>query len=119
MICKNCGKTMEPDSLFCPMCGARTEPILPPEAAAASVRETEVPASYTEDIPKPIIPDVHITEEKCYTDSSPAVRVAEAAEKEETGFFGVGAFVLCVIVIALLSVTSGVFAALYFNAIGG
>ncbi|MBP5606549.1 MAG: zinc ribbon domain-containing protein [Ruminiclostridium sp.] len=42
----------------------------------------------------------------------------ESAEKQKNEFFGKGAFALCVIVIALLAATAGVYAALYYSAIG-
>ena len=79
MICNNCGKDIEDNALFCPVCGNRVE-AAPPEA--------------------------------------PIEQPVTAPEPKERGFFGVGAFVLCLVVIGLLAGTAGTFAFLYFSAIG-
>ncbi len=39
-------------------------------------------------------------------------------EKRNNEFFGKGAFALCVIIIAILAATAGIYAALYYSAIG-
>ncbi len=120
MICRNCGNPIEPDSLFCTMCGARAETILPPEEAVArenaGVGMADVPGGFTQQS----VPDMmSINEEKLPAASAGDRPATGAEEPEHNGFFGVGAFILCAVVIGLLSVSTGVFAALYFNAIGG
>lgn len=40
------------------------------------------------------------------------------APKKEKEFFGVGAFVLCLVVIGILAASTGVFASLYFSLLG-
>lgn len=124
MICKNCGNHIEPDSLFCNMCGARAETILPPEQIPEySPENEELTAGYprSQYDESGYRADVLINEEKRYTDSAQAAPVYEKEEddQQQKYFFGVGAFILCAVMIGLLSISTGVFAALYFYAIGG
>ena len=124
MICKKCGNHIEPDALFCAMCGARADTIIPPgNIPEYSSDGEEIPAGYSQPSynESGYREDVQINEEKRYVDSAEAFRGQDkqGEHQEEKYFFGVGAFVLCAVMIGLLSVSTGVFAALYFNAIGG
>ena len=179
MICKKCGGVIEGDSKFCPLCGARIEPITVTASEVKAENDTSVPPT-AEPVPRsPFDPDAPIVHESMTSANSstayggmqseahrsyyrgpvgqagteppgmPSGRVvtnspsfamchttgdaigARAAEPaalqevqpvkpaEKSGeFFGVGAFVLCLCAIGVLAVTAGIFAFLYFRAIG-
>ena len=64
----------------------------------------------------------HYPDQQSYNTFAMAAAASAASkkteEKQNNEFFGKGAFALCVIVIALLAATAGVYAALYYSAIG-
>ncbi len=141
MICKKCGRIIEDDALFCPACGinlaAHAEQHVIPEEklsdAAETVSETVAEIKHeavdSPEIPHPsdinaislakddpVIPTDNVTYEE---DKTVPATMPVKTEMPEKGFFGVGAFILCLCVIGLLAASAGVFAALYFTAIGG
>ena len=139
MFCKNCGAQLEDSVTFCTQCGIRlakpvsapevvpvSEPVLTTEAAPiaeeAPVSET---VSAAEEIP---VPEAEPSSVREFVESHSAPPMSEtvlpppvgfAAEKpvKEKTFFGVGAFVFCLVIIGALSIATGVFAGLYFSAI--
>ena len=125
MFCRNCGKTAEENALFCTGCGARlsgpdadtiaatvTKVIEKPVEAAEMQQEQQVQKVLPEENtntsfqtlsgtnPPPVMPEIR------YTEPLP--------EKPKT-FFGTGALVFCLVVIGLLSISTGVFAGLFFS----
>ena len=125
MFCRNCGNTAEENALFCTGCGARlsgpdtdtiaatvTEVIEKPVEAAEMQQEQQVQKVLPEENtntsfqtlsgtnPPPVMPEIR------YTEPLP--------EKPKT-FFGTGALVFCLVVIGLLSISTGVFAGLFFS----
>ena len=122
MFCRNCGKTAEENALFCTGCGARlfgpdtdtiaatvTEVIEKPVEASETQQaqpeekalyEQQTQPTFTGAVPPPVMPEIR------YTEPLP--------EKPKT-FFGTGALVLCLAVIGLLSISTGVFAGLFFS----
>ncbi|MGN0617520.1 MAG: zinc ribbon domain-containing protein [Ruminiclostridium sp.] len=131
MFCRNCGKNAEENALFCTGCGARlsgpdtdtiaatvTEVIEKPVEAVemqqqAQQAQTEQQIQQAQQVmpeqqaqpfagenPPPVMPEIR------YTEPLP--------EKPKT-FFGTGALVFCLVIIGLLSISTGMFAGLYFS----
>lgn len=109
MICRNCGKILEEGELFCPDCGTKAEESASLRENAEAVRYSSV--SYT---PEP--QSDPYSAGTPYSSTESAAAASEPAKQKE--FFGRGAFVFCLIVIALLSGTAGAFAYLYFSLLG-
>ena len=132
MICRNCGNEAEDNVLFCPFCGKKIDEMKDSEKKSAAVSdvfgdspvqtETTVPAFE----PKSPVTPVPTFEPK--PQAIPLVQPAQippvqkqtegTAPKKEKEFFGVGAFVLCLVVIGILAASTGVFASLYFSLLG-
>ena len=124
MFCKNCGKTAEENALFCTGCGTRLsgpdtstiaaavtavieKPVEPteiqqPQQPQQAQPEQQVHQTCQEDIPAPIMPEIS------YTTPLP--------EKPKT-IFGTGARIFCLVIIGLLSISTGIFAGLYLSLI--
>ena len=144
MICRNCGNEAEDNVLFCPFCGKKIDEMKDSEKKSAAVSdvfgdssvqtETTVPAYEPKPPvtpvpafePKPPVTPVTAFEPK--PQAIPPVQPAQippvqkqtegTAPKKEKEFFGVGAFVLCLVVIGILAASTGVFASLYFSLLG-
>ncbi|MBR5090286.1 MAG: hypothetical protein IK093_12730, partial [Ruminiclostridium sp.] len=75
------------------------------------------PAGYAHDtVTAPVFPEP-VPAAAPYIPVSKSAPVTAGPEKKKE-FFGVGALVACLVVIALLSASTGVFAALYFTTVG-
>lgn len=127
MVCRNCGKILEEGEIFCPACGTKAEPQTVPETESIKQpsysgiayepetrpdTESALPPSYT---------SVTYTSEPQQTSAEIPQYGAAPAKAElpkEKEYFGKGALVLCLIIIAILSGTAGAFAYLYFSVIG-
>lgn len=112
MICNKCGCRIDEGSVFCPVCGSRqSDDTVLTSAALAD------PTSVTKPAPEPVPPAA--ASEPAHT-AAPAPETARPAPRKRAKkeFFGTGAFVLCLMLILLLSASTGVFAYLYFAAIG-
>lgn len=139
MFCGNCGFPLADDAIFCTRCGTRlraaapaqpfNEVKAPVEEAKPAEQETpaeqSIPVEQTpvEQPAEEVSAEQPIPTEQTSPTSSfeqpaetapeqPAVPEKKPAEKE---FFGKGAFVFCLVIIALLSVACGIFAGLYFG----
>ncbi len=125
MFCINCGSAVEETSVFCTNCGKRIK-----ETPPVTVEEQENQNS-TEQTTEPVIT---AEEALVQTEESVAVPVAEPVApppvytappmpyipeqpKPEKVYFGKGALAFCLVVIALLAISTGVFAGLYFAAL--
>ena len=125
MICRKCFNEIEAGALFCPFCGTRIQDMIDSDRKSAAVEDvfgsqiTDDPAG----APQPAqyrVPaaDTH-TASPAYTAAEmPAVPAKPDKPAKEKEFFGAGAFALCLVVIALLAGSTGVFAGLYFSLIG-
>lgn len=147
MICMNCGKELLGAVSFCPYCGGRvsapdtgaattpvtaaepvfTAPEIPEPAAPAMPRMPDVPPIPTVQPVRPVnesdaaqpAANAQYMQTQAVYKAPPAVQKPEKApKKKEKEFFGVGAFIFCLIVIALLAGAAGMFAYLYFALLG-
>ena len=109
MICRNCGRVLEEGELFWPDWGTKAEAVTEPLVQDNTAASPYSSASYTAE------PQVNQYAQETYN-AQPAP-AAEAPVKQKE-FFGRGAFILCLIVIAILSGTAGAFAYLYFSLLG-
>lgn len=109
MICRNCGKVLEEGELFCPDCGTKAEAVTESLIQDNSSDAPYSSASYTAE------PQVNQYAQGMYNTQPAPAQSAPAKQKE---FFGRGAFILCLIVIAILSGTAGAFVYLYFSLLG-
>lgn len=99
--------------MFCSCCGKSTGGGVATEIKKAAVAEVlEAPVVP----PEQPAPDLDIN--TFVTPPPPVVPEIKAPkEPKPKTFFGVGALVICLVTIGLLSISTGVFAALYLNAI--
>ena len=125
MFCRNCGKTAEENALFCTGCGAR---LSGPDADTIAATVTEVmerPVEATEIQQEKQVQKV-LPEENTNTSFQtlsgtnpppvmPEIRYTEPLPEKPKTFFGTGALVFCLVVIGLLSISTGVFAGLFFS----
>ena len=124
MFCINCGATVEETSVFCTNCGKRikAEPVVTvaeQEAQSAPAATTETATAepvqgYTPPAAEPVIPPIPVV--PVYNES-PAMPVIPEKQQPEKVYFGKGALAFCLVVIALLAISTGVFAGLYFAAV--
>jgi len=131
MICMNCGKELAVSTVtFCPYCGAR---VARPDAAPVMpvpVQEDPVPAAVPEPSDNAYAPvgaapapyaanPAQIMQTEAVYKVPPTVKKPDKAKKKnEKEFFGIGALIFCLIVIALLAGAAGMFAYLYFALLG-
>ena len=113
MHCINCGKDIEEGAAFCTNCGTRvTAPVVTAEEQEAAGEEkiSEPVQTYTAPYAEPV--------GAASWSSTPRLQpvVPEAPQKEKV-YFGKGALAFCLVVIALLAISTGVFAGLYFSAV--
>lgn len=104
MFCKNCGAQLEDSVTFCTQCGNRLEKPTPAAEADFSAEE--------------VVPVSPFAETKSAPPMSGTVLPPPAAASEpvrEKTFFGIGALVFCLVIIGALSISTGVFAGLYFH----
>ena len=125
MFCRNCGKTAEENALFCTGCGAR---LSGPDADTIAATVTEVmerPVETAEIQQEQQVQKV-LPEENTNTSFQtlsgtnpppvmPEIRYTEPLPEKPKTFFGTGALVFCLVVIGLLSISTGVFAGLFFS----
>ena len=125
MFCRNCGKTAEENALFCTGCGAR---LSGPDADTIAATVTEVMEGPVEAVEiqqeqqvQKVLPEEN-TNTSFQTLSGtnpppvmPEIRYTEPLPEKPKTFFGTGALVFCLVVIGLLSISTGVFAGLFFS----
>lgn len=104
MNCKKCGNLIETGAAFCTYCGTRVE--YPAETPAASEAvQPEV---------KEMAENGSVNER--YEQIQPIIAPVSKPQKEKVDF-GKGALAFCLVAIGILSITTGVFAGLYFSVI--
>ena len=127
MVCRNCGKILEDGEIFCPACGTKAEPQLVNDRETGSVQSpayssityTPDPVQDSESTVPPSYTSVTYTPEPQQTAAEAPKYTEPTAElPKEKEFFGKGAFLLCLIIIAMLAGTAGAFAYMYFSVIG-
>ena len=125
MFCRNCGKTAEENALFCTGCGAR---LSGPDADTIAATVTEIMERPVETVEiqqgqqvQKVLPEEN-TNTSFQTLSGtnpppvmPEIRYNEPLPEKPKTFFGTGALVFCLAVIGLLSISTGVFAGLFFS----
>ena len=125
MFCRNCGKTAEENALFCTGCGAR---LSGPDTDTIAATVTEVMEGPVETVEiqqeqqvQKVLPEEN-TNTSFQTLSGtnpppvmPEIRYTEPLPEKPKTFFGTGALVFCLVVIGLLSISTGVFAGLFFS----
>lgn len=149
MFCGNCGFPLADDAIFCTRCGTRLRAAAPAQpfnevkapAEEAKPTEQETPAEQKTPFeqPSPVeqAPAEQPAEEGSAEQPTPAEQAAPASSSEqpaeiaperpavpekkpaEKEFFGKGAFIFCLVIIALLSIACGIFAGLYFGSGAG
>ncbi len=99
--------------MFCSDCGKSTGGVATAIKKAAVAEVFEKPV----DPPEPPAPDLDIN--TFVTPPPPPVvpEIKVPKEPKPKTFFGVGALVICLVTIGILATSTGVFAALYINAI--
>lgn len=142
MFCGNCGFPLADDAIFCTRCGTRlraaapaqpfnevkapveeakpteqeapTEEKIPAEQKTPAEQSAPVEQAHAEQPAEEVSAEQPTPAEQAAPTSSeqPAVPEKKPAEKE---FFGKGAFIFCLVIIALLSIACGIFAGLYFG----
>ena len=131
MYCINCGATVDEDSVFCTNCGKRikADPVVTVEeqetaqtaeavtAAEAPVEATQAEPvqpvnSYAPPVSEPVVPPMA---PPVY--GAPMMPAVPEKQQPEKVYFGKGALAFCLVVIALLAISTGVFAGLYFAAV--
>jgi hypothetical protein len=144
MYCTKCGVRVADNDRFCSECGWEVSAALPiadksavpaaseaPEVAAASETSEIAGENETHEVAgENKATDVEIISEasefaavnaapEIAIISQPAPVIKKSAEKKEKIFFGKGAFLFCLAVIAILSILTGVFAGLYIRGQNG
>jgi hypothetical protein len=116
MFCSKCGIALNVGSIFCHTCGAKilqaTEeplPVLPaPVPEFQEIVREIVMEEVVQELPPPVPQMAFVPEKGTYEQ-------AGQPQPNEKGFFGLPAFIFCLVIIGLLSVSTGVFAMLYFG----
>lgn len=149
MFCGNCGFPLADDAIFCTRCGTRLRAAAPAQpfnevkapAEEAKPTEQETPAEqktpFEQSSPVEQAPAEQPAEEASAEQPTPAEQAAPTSSPEqpaeiapeqpavpekkpaEKEFFGKGAFIFCLVIIALLSIACGIFAGLYFGSGAG
>lgn len=126
MFCNNCGKFVENGAVFCTNCGKKME--TPPavteaEQAAEAAAQESVPVQENmpvqEAVPANEAPRTEQSLGGAYENTTYVPPVMPEVnnymnEKEKT-CFGKGALIFCLVIIGLLSISTGIFAGLYFS----
>lgn len=135
MFCKNCGKNAEENALFCTGCGAR---LSGPDKAVIAAAVTEViekpvqPVEIQQVQPEQqvqqaqqqpeqqVLPEEKVQQAQTFAGANPPpvmpeIRYTEPLPEKPKTFFGTGALVFCLVIIGLLSISTGMFAGLYFS----
>ena len=127
MTCVRCGKILEPDEKFCPACGKAVElpQEQPAEPVAPAAEEVTPPTPMygmnctQNDRPSASVEAVYkAPAQQAPTTAQYKAPAAERPAAKEKEFFGKGAFILCLVVIAILAAAAGMFAYMYFSLIG-
>jgi len=113
MYCITCGHFVLDGYKFCSHCGTSTSSVTQTQTQPEIQQETQPEVSSYEyypyeEIPLPEAPPVYEEQAEEIAENTPAVK--------EKYFFGKPALMFCLTIIALLSVTSGLFMGLYLNA---
>lgn len=134
MFCRNCGKTAEENALFCTGCGARLSGPDTDTIAATVTKVMEKPVETVEMQPQQAQPEQQIQqaqqilpEEKAQPQQQaqsfaganpppvmPEIRYTEPLPEKPKIVFGTDTLVFLLVIIGLLSISTGVFAALFF-----
>ncbi len=130
MFCKNCGAQIDDSVSFCTSCGTKIEKENRPEAVpaaqaiqpgAATPAQREAAASAAEgtrlEAAGPVQREEPSAGETLLPEAGIALPPPAAVRRKEKLFFGTGALVFCLVLIAALSISTGVFAGLYFSLI--
>lgn len=128
MFCNNCGKFVENGAVFCTNCGKKME--TPPavteaEQAAEAMAQESTPVQENtlvqESAPAYEAPHAEQTNVGAYESTTYVPPVMPEMNKymnePEKTYFGKGALAFCLVIIGLLSISTGVFAGLYFSMI--
>lgn len=121
MFCRNCGKTAEENALFCTGCGARLSGPDTDTIAATVTKVIEKPVEAAEmQQAQQILPEENAQQAQTFAGENPPpvmpeIRYTEPLPEKPKTFFGTGALVFCLVVIGLLSISTGVFAGLFFS----
>lgn len=145
MFCGNCGFPLADDAIFCTRCGTRLRAAAPAQpfnevkvpVGEAKPTEQETPVvqetPFEQSAPVEQAPAEQPAEEVSAEQPTPAEQAAPTSSSEqpaeitpeqpavpekkpaEKEFFGKGAFIFCLVIIALLSIACGIFAGLYFG----
>ena len=127
MFCRNCGKTAEENALFCTGCGAR---LSGPDTDTIAATVTEIMERPVETVEiqqeqqvQKVLPEEN-TNTSFQTLSGtnpppvmPEIRYSEPLPEKPKTFFGTGALIFCLVIIGLLSISTGIFAGLYLSLI--
>ena len=141
MFCGNCGFPLADDAIFCTRCGTRLRAAAPAQpfnevkvpVGEAKPTEQETPVvqetPFEQSAPVEQAPAEQPAEEVSAEQPTPAEQAAPTSSSEqpavpekkpaEKEFFGKGAFIFCLVIIALLSIACGIFAGLYFGSSTG
>ncbi len=144
MFCKNCGKIIAENALFCTHCGTATdqnpavsEPMAEQvttlyEQVTAPTEATEVPSPITE----PSIPVQEPVQSAAFSQTIPEMQsipvsgvapqvsqpvetpqtVVAPAEKEQK-YYTLGHLIMCLAAVGIMAIIAGVFAGLYFSVV--
>lgn len=120
MFCNNCGKFVENGAVFCTNCGKKMEtPPAVTEAEQAAEAMTQESISVQEPAPAYEAPHAEQTNVGAYENTTyvPPVmpEVNNYMNEPEKTYFGKGALAFCLVIIGLLSISTGIFAGLYFS----
>lgn len=131
MICNKCFNVLEEGVKFCPLCGTRVADIIESEKKSSAVNDVfggndaiptdNIESDYTHGQQIPVEDTVRQEPRQTTSYTYTPTYTQEAKplpEPKEKEFFGKGAFILCLIIIALLSASTGMFAYMYFSLIG-
>jgi hypothetical protein len=102
MFCSKCGEIIGSDSLFCHTCGSRiVHEIIEPEIPEPGQQAGEEVLLAIEALEAALPPEKRT--------------IAVTKGKKEKEYFGYPALIFCLVIIGLLSVSTGVLATLYFG----
>jgi hypothetical protein len=122
MFCTKCGIALGAGSIFCHTCGAKIaqpvfEPESEPEPEPLPVVPAPMPFPEFQEIVREI---VQVPEPTELAEPVPAAEILLPAEEKaqreltEKNYFGLPALIFCLVIIGLLSISTGIFAWLHF-----